>query len=111
MSKHDPSIVLRQILEHAEEILGLIASTETPRLAENRLLELAVLRLLEMTGEAATRLPEDVIGKHPQVPWGQIVGLRNRLIHGYDSVDLEVVEQIIQKDLPDLIDKLRAVLD
>ena len=111
MSKHDPAIVLRQILEHAEEIQGLIASTETPRLAENRLLELAILRLLEMTGEAVTRLPAEITEKYGEIPWGQIVGLRNRLIHGYDSVDLDVVEQILEKDLPDLIEKLRAVLD
>lgn len=111
MSKHDPAIVLRQILEHAEEILELIGSTETPRLEENRLLELAVLRLLEMTGEGVTRLPDEITEKYGEIPWGQIVGLRNRLIHGYDSVDLDVVEQILEKDLPELIEKLRAVLD
>ncbi len=63
-----------------------------------------------MTGEAVTRLPAEITEEHGENPWGQIVGLRNRLIHGYDSVDLDVVEQILEKDLPDLIEKLRAVL-
>ena len=62
-------------------------------------------------GEAVTRLPAEITEKYGEIPWGQIVGLRNRLIHGYDSVDLDVVEQILEKDLPDLIEKLQVVLD
>jgi uncharacterized protein with HEPN domain len=109
MSRHDSGIILRQILQHAEEIRELIAGAQTSRLEENRLLELAVLRLLEMIGEAVTRLPPEVTEQHREIPWAQIVGLRNRLIHGYDSVDLEIVERVLEDDLPALIGQLRGI--
>jgi len=62
-----------------------------------------------MIGEAVTRLPEEFRSQHPELPWGEVVGLRNRLIHGYDSVDLDIVERIVSEDLPDLLKKVREI--
>jgi uncharacterized protein with HEPN domain len=64
---------------------------------------LALVRLLEIVGEAASRVPNDECAKYPEIPWPEIVGLRNRLIHGYDAVDLDILWQIIVHDLPPLI--------
>ena len=56
---------------------------------------LALVRLLEIVGEAASRTPADERYQYPQIPWGEIVGLRNLLIHGYDSVDFDILWQIM----------------
>jgi len=58
---------------------------------------------LEIMGEAAARVSPGARDEHPAVPWSEIVGLRNRLIHGYDSVDMDVVWSIIESDLPALV--------
>jgi len=66
--------------------------------------------LLEIIGEAANRVPGSAQEKYPSIPWKQIVGLRNRLIHGYDSVDLDVLWQIMQDDLPALVSALQKIV-
>lgn len=60
----------------------------------------AVVRNLEVIGEAAGRLPAEFTDSHPEVEWRKIVGLRNRIIHGYFNVDLAIIWQILQHDLP-----------
>ncbi|MBN1145643.1 MAG: DUF86 domain-containing protein [Anaerolineales bacterium] len=74
------------------------------------MLNLALTRLLEIIGEAANRVPGDVQARHPEIPWLQMIGARNRLIHGYDSVDFDILWMIVQQDLPDLIAKLEKIL-
>jgi uncharacterized protein with HEPN domain len=73
-------------------------------------LNLALVRLLEIVGEAAGRVSEVERALHPEIPWPQIVGLRNRLIHGYDAVDHDILWQIITDDLPPLVKALEAIL-
>jgi uncharacterized protein with HEPN domain len=74
------------------------------------MLSLALVRLLEIVGEAAYQTSKKVRDQHAAIPWPQIIGLRNRLIHGYDAVDLDILWQIIQEDLPPLIAELEKVL-
>jgi uncharacterized protein with HEPN domain len=69
-------------------------------------LNLSLVRLLEIVGEAASRMPLEERIRYPDIPWAEIVGLRNRLIHGYDSVDFDILWQILSKDLPPLIEAL-----
>ena len=76
----------------------------------DRMLNLALVRLLEVIGEAAGRVPEDFRSRHPQVPWRDITDLRNRLIHGYDSVDFDRLWTIIQDDMPRLIEQLDMIV-
>ena len=77
-------------------------------LDSDRQFNLALVRLLEIIGEAANRVPADQRVGIPEVPWAQIVGLRNRLIHGYDEVDFDILWQIVYHDLPKLIKALEA---
>ena len=72
----------------------------------DRQLNLALVRLLEIVGEAAARTNERERGQYADIPWVEIVGLRNRLIHGYDSVDFDILWNVITRDLPPLIEKL-----
>lgn len=74
------------------------------------MLQLALTRLLEIVGEAATRVPADVRALRPTIPWRQITGLRNRLIHGYETVDFDVIWLILEDDVPVLIEQLNAML-
>ena len=76
----------------------------------NRPLNLSLVRLLEIVGEAASRVPADERAKYPDIPWAQIVSLRNRLIHGYDNVDFDILWQIVTQDLPPLIVQLEKIL-
>ncbi len=75
-------------------------------LDHDRQFNLALVRLLEITGEAANRVAEGERIRIPEVPWPQIVSLRNRLIHGYDEVDFDILWQIVTHDLPQLIEVL-----
>ena len=79
-------------------------------LGEDRMLELAFVRLIEIVGEAAARVDDEGRAAHPAVPWRQVVGMRNRLIHGYDTVDLDVLWDTIGVDLPPLIAALEGIL-
>jgi len=69
-----------------------------------------MVRLLEIIGEAASRVSSEDCARFPQIPWPQIVRLRNRLIHGYDAVDLDILCQIIEHDLPPLIAAPETIL-
>ncbi len=79
----------------------------------DRQLNLSLVRLLEIVGEAAGRVPAEERVRHPDIPWPEIVGLRNRLIHGYgyDSVDFDILWQILSNDLPPLIAALEKALE
>jgi uncharacterized protein with HEPN domain len=110
MSRRDPITNLRHMLLHACEAVTFAEGETRADLDADRLLNLALVRLLEIIGEAASRVPKEECAKHPEIPWPQIVSLHNRLIHGYDSVDFDILWQIITVDLPPLIDALEAMI-
>ena len=70
----------------------------------------AVVRRLEVIGEAVRRISTDYRTAHPEIAWRAIVGMRNRLIHQYDMVDLDVVWGVVQHDIPSLVKQLEALL-
>ncbi|MHB8381610.1 MAG: HepT-like ribonuclease domain-containing protein, partial [Candidatus Binataceae bacterium] len=88
------------MLDHAREAVDMIVGKHREDLDADRKLNLALVRLLEIVGEAASRTSPDERAQSPHIPWTQIVGLRNRLIHGYDSVDFDILWQIVSHDLP-----------
>ncbi|MEJ2672394.1 MAG: DUF86 domain-containing protein [Deltaproteobacteria bacterium] len=102
-------IRLRHMLDSANEAIQLIKNKKREDLDSDRLLNLALVRLLEIVGEAASRTTNPTRAEYPEVPWSQIISLRNRLIHGYDEVDLDILWKILIKDLPQLIDQLAQV--
>jgi uncharacterized protein with HEPN domain len=106
MSLREPLTALRQMRDHAREALDILAGKRRTDLDASRVLSLAIVRLLEIVGEAAGRVPDDVRQAHANIPWSQIVGMRNRLIHGYDQVDLDIVWAVVTADLPALVEHL-----
>jgi uncharacterized protein with HEPN domain len=110
MTGRDSTLFYQQMLDHAREAVSLAQGKSRVDLDEDRLLNLALVRLLEIIGEAANRVSKEDQRRHPQIPWSQLVSLRNRLIHGYDSVDFDILWQIVTRDLPPLISALEEMV-
>jgi len=103
---------LRHMLDAARDVLTFVLGKDRKSLDEDRMLVLAVVKSLEIIGEAASRISQERQSALPEIPWRQVVGMRNRLIHAYYDVDLDVVWQTIVEDLPQLIPEIeRALLD
>lgn len=77
---------------------------------ENRLLQHAVIRLIEIIGEAARNISADFKATHPEIPWAGIIGIRNRLIHEYFRVASDKVWEVVKKDLPGLIAQIEPLV-
>lgn len=110
MTRHDPKVSFLQMRDTVREAVSLTRSKTHDDLSRDRVLNLALTRLLEVLGEAANRVPAEIRTKYPNLPWKQIVGLRHRLIHAYDQVDLEILWEIISEDLPPLSEQLDQVI-
>jgi uncharacterized protein with HEPN domain len=98
------------MLDHGREAVVIVKGRSRNDLDGDRQLNLALVRLLEIVGEAASRMTPEDRAVYTDIPWPQIVGLRNRLIHGYDDVDLDILWQIITQDLPPLLATLERYL-
>jgi uncharacterized protein with HEPN domain len=101
---------LRHMLDAAREAVGFMQGLNRNDLDENRLLALAETRLLEIIGEAAREVSQETRDKYSQVSWKLIIGMRDRLIHGYFKVDLNIVWKVIVDDLPPLISTLETII-
>jgi uncharacterized protein with HEPN domain len=102
---------LRHILEAADEALVFIIGKERSDLECNRMLVLALVRLLEIIGEAAAGTSEELRSKYPSIAWRQMAAMRNRLIHGYFEVNLDIVWKTLTAELPPLTKQIRQVLE
>jgi len=111
MTQHDDTTSLKHMLDHAQEALSMASGQQRQDLKQDRKLELALVRLIEIIGEAAGRVSQEGQDKYSSIPWPQIIGMRNRLIHGYDQVDLNLLWDTIEIDLPPLISELENILD
>ncbi|MBI5115235.1 DUF86 domain-containing protein [Candidatus Poribacteria bacterium] len=110
MTKHADVIRYRHMLDYAKEAVSLSRGRMREDLDTDRTLNLSLTRLLEIIGEAASRVSKEERSNHPEIPWSQVVSMRNRLIHGYDSVDFDILWQIVTSDLPPLIVALESIL-
>ena len=106
MSRHEVGVSLGQMLDHAREARAMIRGRTRADLDSDRMLNLALVRLLEILGEAASRVQPEDRANYPQIPWREVVGLRNRLIHGYDRVDFDILWEIVTEDLDPVIAEL-----
>lgn len=86
----------------------MLGSTTAEELRGDRKLQLALVQLIEIVGEAASRIPDDIRQAHPTIPWQLAADMRNKLIHGYDVIEYGIVFDTIKDDLPQLIEQLRT---
>ena len=104
------SVRLRHMLDAARKAVQFSQSRSRSDLDANEMLALALVRLLEIIGEAASGVSTDVRERCPEIPWSQVVSTRNRLIHGYYDIDLSIVWAIVTHDLPPLITELKKLI-
>jgi uncharacterized protein with HEPN domain len=111
MSRHESDARLRHMLDHAKEAVSMVQGKTRADLDTDRKLNLSLVRLLEIVCEAAARVPAEERKLYSDIPWPEVIGLRNRLIHGYDSVDYDILWKIVCDDLPPLITALQKALE
>lgn len=110
MSHHDEVIRLRHMRDHAAEAIAMTRGKTRDDLDDDRMLELALVRLMEIIGEAAGRVTPETRAQLPNIPWSDVVAMRNRLIHGYDSIDHDILWDTIAHDLPSLLAAVDGLL-
>jgi uncharacterized protein with HEPN domain len=110
MTRHDPGVTIRQLLDHARGLLEIAQGRERSHLDTDRTFQWAVLRGLEVLGEAARRLPSDFHTRYPAIPWQNLIGMRNRLIHAYENVNMDIVWSVIRDRLPAIVLELEGIL-
>ena len=108
MTRRDPAVALRQMRDFAAEAIELTFAKPRSVLETDRTLFLALTRLVELVGEASTRVDDESRARFPAVPWRAIKETRNRLIHAYDDIDPDVLWQIVTVDLPELVQELEG---
>jgi uncharacterized protein with HEPN domain len=111
MSDRAWKFYLDDMLHFANKVKKYTLGMDRAGFEEDELKYDAILRNLELIGEAATRLPSDVRSRYTDIPWRQVIATRNRLIHGYLGIDNDTLWSIVEDDIDPLILGLRAILD
>ncbi|HRO24636.1 MAG TPA: DUF86 domain-containing protein [Promineifilum sp.] len=111
MSRHDEIIRLHHVRDHTAEAISMADGKTRDDLDADRMLELALVRLMEIIGEAAGRISPETRAKLPEIPWSDVVAMRNRLIHGYDNVDHDILWDTITHDLPLLLEAVDNLIE
>ena len=107
MPSHYDQVRLRHMLDASIKAVSFTNGLERTDLEQNEQLVLALIRLLEIIGEAAVQVTKETKNKYPSFPWQPMAATRNRLIHGYFDVDMDIIWKIITRDLPNLIEQLK----
>ncbi len=107
MNMRDDRVSLRDMLNYANEAVQLLGGGNREEFGKNRVTQLAVTRLVEVVGEAASRVSAATRQRYPLIPWPQIIGMRNHLIHGYDVIDWDLLWDTVEADLPPQIASLQ----
>ncbi len=108
--KKDPKVFLTHILESIQLIEEYSKKMSESKFHKDRLLQDAVIRRLEIIGEAVKNIPAPFKAKHTDVPWKQMAGMRDILIHEYFDVDLFLTWQVVKHELPSVKKKFSAIL-
>ena len=102
---------LRHMIEAAQEAVGYVEGLSREAFDSQRPLQHSVVRCIEVIGEAASRISPELRKAHPTIPWQDMTGMRNRLIHAYFDLDLDLIWQTANEELPNLIPQIEAILD
>lgn len=109
MSKRQVKLYVEDINSAIEDIKSFTKDLTFQKFKRNKLVIDAVVRNLEVIGEAARNIPKETKDQYPEISWRKIESMRNRIIHEYFNVDLEIVWDTIQKDLPTLEDQIKSI--
>ncbi len=102
---------LQDMHDYCSDVLKYLKSTDMSRFSDHGMEYDAIVRKLELIGEAATHIPESFRKNHPGIPWRRVIALRNVLIHGYFSLDDDIIWSILHSDVPVLLNQLDEILE
>lgn len=106
----DDRLRLRQMLDTVRRIRQMVHGVARARFDDDEVRQLAVLHLVQVLGEAASRVSADFREAHPELPWNQMAGMRNRIVHGYDDVDADIVWRVATEDLEPVMASLERMV-
>lgn len=110
MSKNDPDLRLLHLRDYIKKAIKIASSKTRSDLEADEVLCFALIHLVELVGETASKYPRELQNNYPQIPWAKIISMRNRLIHGYDAVDYDILWNAVTKNLPPLLAELEKIL-
>jgi uncharacterized protein with HEPN domain len=102
---------LEDILDAAEKAQAFVEGTTYETFVTDDKSVFAVIRALEIIGEATKRLPQPLRDEHPQVPWSSMAGMRDNLIHDYSDVDRQLVWRTVQEEIPEVRRQVQTILE
>jgi len=111
MKKPDDKARLKHMLDAALDAIEFLGETTFEELQSDKKLGNAIVRSLEIIGEAAANVSETTQSKYPEIEWAVIIGMRNRLIHAYFDINYHIVWQTVKENVPPLIDQLQSILN
>lgn len=109
MQPHDDTRI-RHMLDSAKEAVEFATGKSRKDLDDDRKLSLAIIKSIEIIGEAASKVSEARKAENDNIPWRDIIGMRNRLSHGYFDVNLDIVWETLQTDIPNIIQVLSEII-
>ena len=111
MSEREWRFYLDDMIKFAQNVLSYVADMDQNKFVASKLNYDATLRNLELIGEAAMHIPDEIRNANPAIPWRMIIATRNRLIHGYLGIDNDTLWSIINDDVPTLLEELVQLRD
>jgi uncharacterized protein with HEPN domain len=106
----DDRVRVLHMIDAAESLEQFITGRKLADLESDRMLLFAIIRAIEVIGEAANKVSDDCKDATPDVPWPAIIGMRNRLIHGYFDVDTGIIWKTVTEEIPVLLRSLKALV-
>lgn len=108
MSRHDDAVSLRHIIVYSREAIDILGGRSSSGIEDDRTTQLALVKLVGIVGKAAWRVSKETRERFPDISWRETVATCNRLAHGYDSVDLDILTEIVRNRLPEIAHRLDA---
>ncbi len=110
MSRHEDLVRLKHMRDYAREAVDLAEGLTLESFKADRMAQLALIHLVEIVGEAASRVSPETRSAVPDVPWAKVIGTRHRIVHGYDRIDLSLLWDTLRTNLPQLIAQLEPAI-